>query len=71
MANIGKGKFGGTTSNSFGNGRMLLGPKFGYSRKANTSLLGNSFTRMASFKQRKNGILLSGGEGFDHGGGWE
>ena len=66
MMNVGRGKLGRTTSNSFGKARMLFGAKFGYGRGANTSLLGNSFTRVASIKQGEDGVLLSKREGFDH-----
>ena len=48
---------------------MLFGAKFGYGRWANTSSLGNDFTRVARIKQEKDGVLLSKREGFDHDGG--
>ena len=38
-------------------------------RWANTSSLGNGFTRVARIKQGEDGVLLSKREGSDHGGG--
>ena len=57
------------TPNSFGKERMLFGVKFGYGRWADTSSLGNGFTRVARIKQREDGVLLSKREGSDHDGG--
>ena len=57
------------TPNSFGKERTLFGAKFGYGRWANTSSLGNGFTRVARINQGEEGILLSKREGSDHDGG--
>ena len=57
------------TPNSFGKERTLSGVKFGYGRWANTSSLGNGFTRVARIKQAEDGVLFSKGEGSDHDGG--
>ena len=51
------------TPNSFGKERTLFGVKFGYGRWANTSSLGNGFTRVARIKQGEDGVLLSKREG--------
>ena len=56
------------TPNSFGGERMLFGVKFRYGRWANTSSLGNGFTRVARIKQGEDGVLLSKREGSDHDG---
>ena len=69
MANIGRRKLGRTPSNGLRKGRTLLRAKFGYSRGADTNLLGNSFTRMARVKQREYSALLSKRKGSDHDGG--
>ena len=69
MTDIGRRKLGRTTSNSFEKGRTLLGAKLRYGRRADTSLLGNGFTRKASIKAREDGALLSKRERSDHGGG--
>ena len=68
MTNVGRGKLGRMTPNSFGKGRMMFGAKFRYGRRGDTSLLGNGFTGAASIKQGKDGALLSQREGFDHDG---
>ena len=47
---------------------MLFGVKFGNGRWANTSSLGNGFTRVARIKQGEDGVLLSKREGSDHDG---
>ena len=44
---------------------MLFGAKFGYGRWANTSSLGNGFTRVARIKQGEDRVLLSKREGSD------
>ena len=59
------------TPNSFGKERMLFGTKFGYGRWANTSSLGNGFTRVARIKQGEDSVLLTKREGSDHDGGQE
>ncbi|KIM56451.1 hypothetical protein SCLCIDRAFT_132575, partial [Scleroderma citrinum Foug A] len=59
MVNIDRRKLGRTSSNGLRKGRMLPRAKCGYSRGADTNLLGNSFIRMARVKQRENGVLLS------------
>jgi len=69
ILNIGRRKLGRMPSNALRKGRMLLRVKFGYSRGADTDLLGNSFTRIAIVKQRENGVLLSKRKGSDHDGG--
>ena len=38
---------------------MVFGVKFGYGRRADTSLLGNGFTRKDSIKQKKKHFLLN------------
>ena len=43
--------------------RTLFGEKFGYGRWANTSSLGDGFTRVARIKQGVDGVLLSKREG--------
>ena len=55
--------------NNLGKERTLFGAKFRYSRWANTSSLGNGFTRVARIKQVEDGVLLSKREGSDHDGG--
>ena len=58
------------TPNSFGKERTSFGVKFEYGRWANTSSLGNGFTRVARIKQGEDGVfLLSKREGSDHDGG--
>ena len=52
--------------NNFGKERTLFGAKFGYGRWANTSSLGNGFTRVARIKQGEDGVLLSKRERLDH-----
>ena len=49
----------------------MFGAKFGYGRWANTSSLGNGFTRVARIKQGEDGVLLSKREGSDHDGSQE
>ena len=66
IADVGRRKLGKMTSNSLGKSRILFRAKFGYSRRADTSLLGNGFTKMASVKQRENSALLSEKEGFNY-----
>ena len=66
MADVGRGKLRRITSNSPRKHRTLFKAKFGYSRRADISLLGNGFTKMASIKQRENSALLSEKKGFNH-----
>jgi len=65
MANIGRRKLGRMPSNGLRKGRTLLRARFGYSRGADTNLLGNSFIRISRVKQREIGVLLSKREGSD------
>ena len=66
IVDIGRRKLGGATPNSLWKCRTLFGVESGYGSMANTSFLGNIFTRVARIQHRKDRCLLSKGKRSDH-----
>ena len=66
MADVGRRKLGGVTSNSLWKCRTFFGVESGYGSMADTSFLGNIFTRVARIQHRKDRFVLSKRKRFNH-----
>ena len=66
MADVGRRKLGGVTPNSLWKYRTFFGVESGYGSMADTSFLGNIFTRVARIQHRKDRFLLNKGKRSDH-----